>query len=488
MENILKEINEKDRLDEITKELREFATFNIAKIMRVNSISASVAFNKILAEAKNGDTIYFPAGTYEIDEDLDEINKIIKIKGAGARLTTLKAMDNVKIIRYCGSKSYTFDGYLMFGCSIEGLTIEGNDKTNAGIYWERVGRVHMTDVIIQHVKDIGLNFKYAQDFAINNIYVRYCGDKTKDIPAVKMCDIDTSEANVNTKMNVNDIKFVNCTFEHNEGQLLYIDGLYTNSIVFQNCKFEYGGEKGDPVAIKVNKGSRISFDNCRFTNAQYSGMFEFIETKVVNIRGFAYNNQYDIENTKDYVFAKFTDCKVVKVEISGIYCGVCEFLGKTIISKYNISDQTAFGDYYMNNYLFEDFHPYIPVDLRRIIYPRDGAYIDNNGSIAQEVAKKPLIRALLSREKPCCTNVNFVLEVENTSASERKLLVYNEYKNSDKEGNENPNGNIRVASGSSWVTYTLPVEKLHDGYNRFVLQADEGNGLLKIKKFYYYFS
>ncbi|NGY75595.1 hypothetical protein F6Y02_02015 [Bacillus megaterium] len=125
---------------------------------------------------------------------------------------------------------------------------------------------------------------------VEDCYFRYTGNQENKISGVFMDDYNESEGAISSQ-NVNDIKFIGCTFEHDTGPLFSSIGRHNNSINFTACKFEYVGKIGDMIPINIKNGIRFQFYGCRFTHYNATGMFYIENSSNIEIRGATYNNQ-----------------------------------------------------------------------------------------------------------------------------------------------------------------------------------------------------
>lgn len=310
-----------------------------------NGVSFEQALTEAIEKAKNNDVIKIPNGTFELNNK-HVIQKSISLEGEGAGLTNINIGKSAYISFEADeedAKAYKQDAYLKYGVHVKGITFQSQQEAdkkfvaNNALKFKYVGRATIDDVIFSHIEGVALELEASQDFYISNIYVRYCGkyDESTNVNLPAVYFKQTSGEGFPESVNVNDIKFIGCTFEHNCGQLIKSNGKNNNSINFTACKFEFandfssGKQKDINVsACKFVNASRVNFNNCRFTHYSNAtnigrGFVEFEKSQYITINGECFNreNITNAQGLDPYRFANFNSCKIATVDIKGNKCG-----------------------------------------------------------------------------------------------------------------------------------------------------------------------
>lgn len=326
-------------------------------------VDDAIAINNIINALPQTSVFLFPKGEYTFKSKV-AINRVIKIKGVGSNLTVFNRPIDTICLEFIGETGKYLS---LSSLGLEGVTINGDTgHTKDLIRMEYIARASFKDVVLNRSGGNGLYMRSVQDCVFENMYFRYCGKQFTGNTALFMDSFI-----YNSNENVNDNKFINCTFEHNTGQLIKSIGEFNNSNVFMGCKFEYNNE-GTPQTnspIILQKTSRFQFDNCRFTHYSTcaNGLFEITDSYDITLNGSCFNS---INPTK---FGSIINSHNIKIDVNGRKCGGVTKTGNTYYIQENVFEKENNSDFV----LLEKVNEYANVDIRNMHYSDEGAKIED---------------------------------------------------------------------------------------------------------------
>lgn len=421
-------------------------------------------------------TIIFSAKKYKISSEIT-INKYIRLIGQGANATIIDITKDTNGITFKGSPEgkNVADGYLQnSSIGIESMTVQGRDShTKNAISFIYVGRANLIDIVVSHYGGNGLYLRSAQDMYISNCYFRYNGNQKRGTASVFMDDIN---AEASSTQNVNDIKFIGCTFEHNNGQLIKSIGKDNNSINFNSSKFEYHSSQGDSPAIYIENGKRFQFTNSRFTSYDKSGMYYINNSSDISIEGATFNRNEPIN------FANISNSNGIKVNLIGKIPGKVNIKG----NSYNIYKQIVDDQHNgLEKSLLDEYKPGIAVDLRNLHYPDDDAFIiddsegTNGASIQLQGGDYKRILYFKINDTPSSNNVTFWIKARSSESKQYEVRL----KNKEKEEIIQV---LDIGRNYQWYKVDMPASSLTlDSYLIMNTINNQGNAAIRVSKMYY---
>ena len=302
--------------------------------------------------------------TYKLNGEINTQGKPIRFVGKGSSNTIIKPQFSGTLFNWSGTK----DAFIsLSGLGLQGVTIEGGDYDVNAIKLVYTARGNFSDIVVNRVAGHGIYLRSMQDSTFENIYLRYCGLRAKNTYALYL-DKRDSLNDTNTVNNVNDNKFLNVTFEHDNGRLLYSEGDSNNCNIWMGCKFEYNNTSNTTYdePVYLDGVDRYQFIACRYTHYKKK-MFKILSSQNIRIEGNAYNSTdpegfADVSDSYNIDF-NVTGRKVGKVLKSGNSYGIYE-------SKIHDTERV-----YDSVYLMDDFNPLQAVNLRNVHYKLEGAVI-----------------------------------------------------------------------------------------------------------------
>ncbi|MEI2463280.1 right-handed parallel beta-helix repeat-containing protein [Niallia taxi] len=427
-------------------------------------------------ESIDGGTIVFSAKKYKISSEIT-INKYIRLVGQGANATIIDIIKDTNGITFKGSPEgeNVADGYLQnSSIGLESMTVQGRDSyTKNAISFIYVGRANLNDIVFSHYGGNGLYLQSAQDMYISNCYFRYNGNQKLGTASVYM---DNISEEASSTQNVNDIKFIGCTFEHNNGQLIKSIGSDNNSINFSSCKFEYHSIKGDSPAIYIEKGKRFQFTNSRFTSYDKSGMFYINNSSDISIEGATFNRNEPVN------FAHISNSNGINVNILGKIPGKVNIQGNSYNIYKQIIDDQHNG---LEKSVLDEYKTGIAVDLRNIHYPDDDAVVvddsdgTNGASIQLQGGDYKRILYFKINDTPISNNLTFWIKARSSDSKQYEVRL----KNKEKEEIIRV---LDIGSKYQWYKVEIPASSLTlDSYLIMNTINNQGNTAIRVSKMYY---
>lgn len=423
-----------------------------------------------------GDVV-IPRGAFKLSKEI-VFNNYVRLKGQGNNVSIIEVDSDINAITFSGSISSSIDTYLQnASCGIEGITIKGLDtNTKPLLSVIFAGRIKFTDVIFSHNGGGALYLRSIQDTMFLDCCFRYCGNKIIDTASVFLDDYSVNSS-ATSRMNVNDIKFIGCTFEHNNGCLLKSIGTGNNSVSFTTCKFEYGAVKGDPIPIQLTNAERFLFIGCRFTNYYNSGMFELTNCYGIEINGVCYNN------TEPSFFANIVDSRAINVRLNGRKIGKVNKSGNTYNLDIKYNEQEHLGRFYY--FIMDNTSPNDLVDLRNIHYPDSGAIVvdDSTGTdgiiIRQTTASKQLFFVNINKNQIAKNGVTIWLKLNSNVTTAHSFYLQPTY------GSGSLFKNMTINEGESWYSISIPKDSLNESKALVMVTPSGFEGTIELKQMYY---
>lgn len=450
-----RDITDSKALQGVNTKVESIYKWDVKVIMLEKNLTTTQALNYIIEQINGGvgQEIHFSSGTFEIDgTPIIPITKECKLTGTGN--TTLNFTTENTII-YKGDILKEVHGYLKFGVEISNIMFEGNYNTTTCLEFNGVGRATINNCLFMHIKGIALNFTHSQDFYISNCYIRYCGNGST--PAIQFNEYTTTNSN----MNVNDLKFVGCTFEHCKGTFIKSVGNNNNSINFTACKLEYatGGTPCSTAPIIFENASRIDFSNCRFTHYEVANtpFMYFTNCFAIKIQGSCFNT------SEPFAIAKFEKCNNCHVVVDGRKCGNIVNVNSTNL-KVDITDneQTVF------RYFLEDENENTNLPLENYVYTYNGNKLTNNVIETSATANSRIIYTGITRRNLAIGGIRVRVTIDSRGRTGDNVIV------ALKSGNEEKN--VRILTLKEGInTYNIDIEgeKLYPDENKIVIANKE---------------
>ncbi|MEI2464979.1 right-handed parallel beta-helix repeat-containing protein [Niallia taxi] len=421
--------------------------------------------------------IVLPRGTFNLAQPV-VFNSYVRLKGQGNNVTTIKVTTDIAAITFSGGITGGIDSYLQnASCGIEGLTLAGRDENTKPLLSVMFsGRIKFSDVIFSHNGGGALYLRSVQDTMFLDCHFRYCGNKTINTAAVFMDDYSVNPSASN-QMNVNELKFVGCVFEHNTGRLLQSTGNGNNSSTFTSCKFEYNGASGDPVPIYLKNAERFIFIDCRYTGYDLTGMFDIDNCYGIEIRGMSYNNN------EPTFFARINNSRGISIRGNGRKVGKIIKTGSTYNLDIKLNEQEHVGRFY--NYITSTHAPGESVDLRNIHYPDGGATIvdDATGTdgvlIRQTTAGKQLFIVNINNTVVPRNGITIWARINATVNATHAFWLQATY------GSGTLFQNITINAGETWVRISIPKHKLPNTTALAMVTPSGFSGTVELKQMFY---
>lgn len=426
--------------------------------------------------------VIFSSKDYKISSEI-RIRKYVRLVGAGNQATFISLIKDTDGIIFEGKPNGSdgprvADNYLQnSSLGVEGITIRGDDSySKRALSFIYVGRASVKDVIFSHYGGNALYFRSAQDMVIEDCYFRYTGNQENKVPGIFMDDYNESEGAISSQ-NVNDIKFIGCTFEHDTGPFFSSVGKHNNSINFTACKFEYVGKSGDMIPINIENGTRFQFYGCRFNYYKETGMFNIKNSSNIEIRGATYNNQ------EPSFFANLEDTYGVIVDIVG------RKTGKVIIegNSYNIDQRVLDSEHTgLERAVMEEFNPGQMINLRNIHYPDTGARIvddkeGTNGAVIQlkDLDYKRAINFRINNNPVVGNDVTFRIKAKSSPSKDYEVRIKG-------ESFEEILSVVKIDQEYNWYEVKIPRSKLKEKTNLIINSTTKQSGVkLTISQIYY---
>ena len=232
------------------------------------------ALQTLIDNAEHGASIYLPAGVYKLTATLLVKDKKVNIYGDGIDLgaggTWLKRTADAAAITYSitpqggGAAPAPVYGNTLCNLAIDGMTSFNSDAVSVSYQ----SCMRLDNLLISKSGGNGLYLKSVWDSVFQQVFIWHCGKSSAGKAALFIEGVDGVSAN-------NDHRYQGCHFEHcQDGPLLIAAGptvvgplsMYTNSVVFENCKFEASGRVvGDGSPIQLTSLTNSAFVGCRFS-------------------------------------------------------------------------------------------------------------------------------------------------------------------------------------------------------------------------------
>ncbi|WJD82024.1 right-handed parallel beta-helix repeat-containing protein [Priestia megaterium] len=426
--------------------------------------------------------VIFSSKDYKVSSEI-RIRKYVRLVGAGNQATFITLIKDTDGIIFEGKPKgsdgpRSADNYLKnSSLGVEGITIRGKDSfTKKALSFIYVGRASVKDVIFSHYGGNALYFRSAQDMVVEDCYFRYTGNQENKISGVFMDDYNESEGAISSQ-NVNDIKFIGCTFEHDTGPLFSSIGRHNNSINFTACKFEYVGKIGDMIPINIKNGIRFQFYGCRFTHYNATGMFYIENSSNIEIRGATYNNQ------EPSFFVNLQDTYGVIIDIVGRKTGKVNIKG----NSYNIDQRLLDSEHTgLERAVMEEFNPGQMLNLRNVYYPNTGTKIvDNeegtNGAVIQlkDLDYKRAINFRINNNPIVGNDVTFWVKAKSSSSKDYEVRIKG-------ESFERILKVVKIGEEYNWYEVKIPSSELKEKTNLIINSTTKQDGItLTISQIYY---
>ena len=374
----------------------------------VEDESWSPALQHIVDTAGRGATIIFSNRTYEFNTTVTTSLPMC-LKGQGAANTICNCSIDTSLIQFIGTQ----DSYISLGSTgVRDMTINGvQDSIEPLIKFKHVGIGACYNLVLNRCGGGAITFESSQDITMMNIYTRYCGNIDENIAAVNFLQAEGA----GSTLNCNEIKFVNSTFEHCSGRLIFSNYAYHNSITFISCKFEYSPDDYStyPAPIYISGGDRFIFDDCRYTLYPNVGCFELIGLQSSQINGICYNNQ-DVT-----YFASVTSCLDVDINVFGRKTGVLNRDEASRLIYSNLKNREI-----INHNLLDLANEYEFINFEKIHYKDEGATY-SNGSVTGGGLGKKIINVRLSDNK-LHTGMTVFIKASSTESCQYNVYVFND--------------------------------------------------------------
>jgi len=372
------------------------------------------AFTAAIASISKG-AIELGNTTYKVTGEINTNGKPIRFIGKGSSNTVITPQFSGTLFNWSGTK----DSFIsLSGLGLQGVTIEGGNYNVNAIKLVYTARGNFSDIVTNRVAGHGIYLRSVQDSTFENIYLRYCGLRANNTYALYMDKRDSTN-DTNTVNNVNDNKFVNVTFEHDNGRLLYSEGDSNNCNVWMGCKFEYNNTTNTTYdePIYLDGVDRYQFIACRYTHYKKK-MFKIVNSQNVRIEGHAYNS------TDPEALADVVDSYNIDVNVTG------RKVGKVLKSgnSYGIYDSKVHDAerVYDSVYLMDDFNPLQSINLRNIHYKLEGATVVDDVAAKRGYAIKggsgdnqKVVRIGLTKNDLTTSSVNIQLVIGAKSTSSK---------------------------------------------------------------------
>jgi len=362
--------------------------------------------------------------TYKVTGEINMNGKPIRFIGKSSANTVVTPQFSGTLFNWSGTK----DSFIsLSGLGLQGMTIEGGNYNVNAIKLVYTARGNFSDLVINRVAGHGIYLRSMQDSTFENIYLRYCGLRANNTYAVYMDKRDSAN-DTNTVNNVNDNKFLNVTFEHDNGRLLYSEGDSNNCNVWMGCKFEYNNTTNTTYdePIYLDGVDRYQFIACRYTHYKKK-MFKIVNSQNIKIEGHAYNS-VDPEG-----FADVVDSYNLEFSVTGRKTGKVLKSGNT----YGIYDSKIHDTerVYDSVYLMDDYNAFQAVDLRNVHYKLEGSTIIDDAESKRghaikgsSIDNQKVIRVGLTKNDltNAGINIQLVIGAKSTTSKSYEVRVRNE--------------------------------------------------------------
>ena len=223
-----------------------------------------------------GNIIYFPKGTYNIDQlTIPKDARGITLKGefiesSGTYGTVFNGItsENDSIIKVIEGASSNPTTDMTIYLTIENIFLNGNDERKIGIELNECSQNRLSKLRIMGFTKHGIKLRTVFDSILEDIYFNNNGIIDENYAIY----IDTSPYNT-----TNATRFINLDIEHNYGAFYFNN---FNQILVSNCKIE----DTTANAIDIASNGTITFSQCLFTPSGYNinENYFFKVTSVIN--------------------------------------------------------------------------------------------------------------------------------------------------------------------------------------------------------------
>lgn len=220
------------------------------------------------AQTAGGGTVLFPAGTYMVTPTSSPALSItadgIKLVGTARKKSIIKKTANGVLISMSGPSTDLTGATHVHYCSIESLTLHGNNKTGLILQLYYADNLVFRDMYILGNLDTCIDTSEFWDSRFDNMVIESCGGGVgTTTPNVFLRNSAASSGFGFSSDNVNQIHFMMCRWEgHTNGALWVQQGPGNtnnpNGIYVTNCKMETSTVQGGSIinvpaaAIGVN--------------------------------------------------------------------------------------------------------------------------------------------------------------------------------------------------------------------------------------------
>lgn len=230
------------------------------------SLGTSNAGSGSSTQGLTGGTVFLPPGVYLHSTTL-AIPSRVKLKGASREATTVRRTADVVSISVYGTA--TADVNRSWYCSIEDLTVDGNDRWVTGVDLVYASQFSMKDVFIYNVHHIGMDLVEVWDSAFYNVFMQFCGGvNVADQPSLFVRSTRAASGFGFSTDSSNEVKFTNFHTEHFRSGAIKIGPGFAgalngpNGIYFTNVKTESYFISGTvPFVWLVAQTERIHLKN-----------------------------------------------------------------------------------------------------------------------------------------------------------------------------------------------------------------------------------
>jgi len=234
-----------------------------------------------------GGKLYIPAGIYQISGVT--ITKPIEIVGAGRRHTVLKANSGstgflIKID--ATDSSYQNNAGRVYGVNLRDFAMNGHNRgvDVCAVEYDVVDRSTAQNLDIRWFKNGAIKFTELRESDFSSIYIRYCGDKENDKPAIDFRD-GAGVADGSNNINFTDVYII---YPYGDGVIYRAAAGCTGlrQINWTNCMFHgYAAALGGTQTNAMKGGcghyihgvENIRFVSCHFTAAGHGQSHIFLE-------------------------------------------------------------------------------------------------------------------------------------------------------------------------------------------------------------------